>query len=222
MLDNFDLYKFYLFFKNLYDNAIPQGNHDIDSDKIHEWNTFRATNKSILSSDHSYLNEKITFAELDAAIHKLKNNKSTAEDLITNEMLKNLRIKGMNCLNKLFNNCLESGIYPWNTSVITPLLKSGNANNPDNYRPIAVGSCLGKLFSTILLDRLIAFRKEFCPDSPNQLGFCKGSQTNDHVFTLKTIIDKYKTIQRRGKNKVYACFVDLKKAFDTVCRSALL
>ena len=123
---------------------------------------------------------------------------------------------------KAFNNCLDSGIYPWNTSVITPLLKSGNANDPDNYRPIAVSSGLGKLFSTILLDRLVNFRLEFCPDPPNQLGFCKDSQTNDHIFSLKTIIDKYNITQRRGKNKVYACFVDLKKAFDTVCRSALL
>ena len=136
-------------------------------------------------------------------------------------MLKNLGVKGRQCLLKLFNHCLTNGSYPWNTSVITPIIKSGNVNDPDNYRPIAVGSCLGKLFSSILLNRLIDFRKEFCPDPPNQLGFCQGSQTNDHVLTLKTIIDKYNTTENRGKN-VYACFVDLKKAFDTVCRAALL
>ena len=211
-----------MFFKNLYGKDIPQGDHHIDPSKIQEWNDFTYHNKTVTNTDHSQLNEEINFAELDAAIHKLKNNKSSAEDLITNEMLKNLTIKARQCIQKLFNICLESGIYPWDTSVITPLLKSGNANDPDNYRPIAVSSCLGKLFSTILLDRLICFRREFCPDSPNQLGFCKGSQTNDHVFTLKTIIDKYIKTQKRGKNKVYSCFVDLKKAFDTVCRSALL
>ena len=38
----------------------------------------------------------------------------------------------------------------------------------DNYRAIAVGSCMGK-----------------------SLSFYLGAQTNDHVFTLKAVIDKY-------------------------------
>ena len=43
-------------------------------------------------------------------------------------------------------------------------------------------------------------------------------RTNDHMFTLKTLIDKY-----FKKNKyIFACFLDLKKAFDTVNRNALL
>jgi hypothetical protein len=43
-------------------------------------------------------------------------------------------------------------------------------------------------------------------------------RTSDHIFTLKTLIDKY-----FKKNKyIFACFLDLKKAFDTVNRNALL
>ena len=91
--------------------------------------------------------------------------------------------------------------------------------SPDNYRAIAVGSCMGKLFSSILLDRMLHFKNLYCPDPKEQLGFCKGAQTNDHIFTLKTVIDKY---TRKHKVRVYACFVDLRKAFDTVCRDLLL
>ena len=79
---------------------------------------------------------------------------------------------------------------------------------------------MGKLFSSILLDRLLLFKKLYCPDPIEQLGFSKGAQTNDHVFTLKTIVDKY-TKKQRAK-LLYACFVDLRKAFDTVCRDLLL
>ena len=46
-------------------------------------------------------------------------------------------------------------VYPWNESVITPLHKKGNKSDPDNYRAIAVSSVMGKLFSAILLERLI-------------------------------------------------------------------
>ena len=47
-----------------------------------------------------------------------------------------------------------------------------------------------------------------------QIGFKKGCSTSDHILVLKTIIDLFKS-----KNKpLYACFIDLSKAFDTVWR----
>ena len=99
------------------------------------------------------------------------------------------------------------------------LHKKGDPTLLDNYRAIAVGSCMGKLFSSILLDRLLFFKEMHCPDPKEQLGFKKGAQTNDHVLTLKTVIDKYTKKQR---TRLYACFVDLRKAFDTVSRDLLL
>ena len=43
-------------------------------------------------------------------------------------------------------------------------------------------------------------------------------RTSDHILTLKTLIDKY-----FRKNKyICACFIDLKKTFDTINRKALL
>ena len=134
-------------------------------------------------------------------------------------MFQHLRLQATCALTKMFNHCLLTGKYPWHTSVITPIFKSGNPFCPDNYRAIAVGSCMGKLFSSILLDRLLFFKKLHCPDPVEQLGFTKGAQINDHVLTLKTILDKYTKKQRK---KVYACFVDLRKAFDTVSRDLLL
>ena len=59
----------------------------------------------------------------------------------------------------------------------------------------------------------------YCLVPKEQLGFSKGAQTNDHVLTLKTTIDKYTKKQRV---KLYGCFVDLRKAFDTVSRDLLL
>ena len=78
---------------------------------------------------------------------------------------------------------------------------------------------MGKLFSSLLLQRLIEFRSVACPDYPNQLGFRSGAQCSDHILTLSTIIQKYTKLP---KGKVFACFVDYRKAFDTVCREALL
>ena len=80
-----------------------------------------------------------------------------------------------------------------------------------------MSSVIGKLFCTILLERLIKYRLKFNPDPPNQLGFTKNAQTYDHIFTMQTIASKYKKLKKR----VYAVFVDFKKAFNSVCRQPL-
>jgi hypothetical protein len=53
--------------------------------------------------------------------------------------------------------------------------------------------------------------------SETQIGFEKNCRTSDHIFVLKCIIEQAKA----NKKPIYACFVDLKKAFDTVCRAGL-
>ena len=50
-----------------------------------------------------------------------------------------------------------------------------------------------------------------------QGGFRKGYRTTDHNFVLQGIIRKY---IKDGK-RLYACFVDLEKAFDSVWREGL-
>ena len=127
-------------------------------------------------------------------------------------MLKNLDHLAIEALVHIFNSCLDNSAYPWNSSVITPIHKTGDISDPDNYRAISVSSCIGKAFSTILLNRLIDFRNKTCPDPVTQLGFKKGAQTNDHILTLKTLIDKYRKPNQKKKGQyLTACFVDLKK-----------
>ena len=98
-----------------------------------------------------------------------------------------------------FNECLKIGAYPWNTSLVTLSHKQGSIQDQNNYRAIAVASNLGKLFSMILLQRLVNYRAVHQPDTPNQLGFCKGAQTSDHILTLTTCIDKYTHHVERGR-----------------------
>ena len=52
-----------------------------------------------------------------------------------------------------------------------------------------------------------------------QAGFRPGYRTTDHIYTLKTILNKYLF---KNKQKIYACFVDFSKAFDMVWHSGLL
>ena len=92
----------------------------------------------------------------------MKLGKASSLDMISNEILKYLDQENVELLTIFFNKCFETGTYPWNANIITPLHKKGSKDDPDNYRAIAVSSVIGKLFSTILLDRLIKSRSENC------------------------------------------------------------
>ena len=218
-LDIFDMVNFYRFFKELYKEQ-PLSKEAEDKVKNHEKQDRNSDiQNSTLSDLSEILNKHITVEELKASLKKLKNGKASGIDGITNEVLKASPPNLQKALTKLFNECLDKGIYPWNQTVISPLHKKGDINNPDNYRAIAVGSNMGKLFSSILLQRLLQFRQLSCPDTENQLGFCQEAQTVDHVYTLNTCIEKQ---VKKLKKRLYTCFVDFRKAFDLLNRSALL
>ena len=52
-----------------------------------------------------------------------------------------------------------------------------------------------------------------------QIGFEENSRAPDHILTLKSIVNKYVTDQK-GK-KLYCCFIDFRKAFDSVWHAGL-
>ena len=57
---------------------------------------------------------------------------------------------------KLFNFVMTIGIVPsiWCKLLISPIHKSGDPLNPENYRPICGLSCICKFFCNLLNTRL--------------------------------------------------------------------
>lgn len=53
---------------------------------------------------------------------------------------------------------------------------------------------------------------------PSQVGFTKHARTSDHCFIVKCLIDKYCSTK---EGKLYACFIDFYKAFDSVIHCEL-
>ena len=51
-----------------------------------------------------------------------------------------------------------------------------------------------------------------------QIGFIKGNRTTDHMFILKNLIDRH---THKGATPLYTCFVDFRRAFDTVWHDGL-
>ena len=83
-------------------------------------------------------------------------------------------------------------------------------------------STLSKLFTYVLNQRLYEFLVKNNILKNEQLGFKKKHSTIDGIFTLKALIDRFvKSKPKKSKNMLFSCFVDFKKAFDSIPRQLL-
>lgn len=158
--------------------------------------------------------------EVRKCISSLKNGKAVGLDSISNEMLKYGQFVLLPCITAIFNLVYNSSIFPaiWAEGYITPIFKSGNTSDPANYRGISIMSNMGKLCNLIINKRLNEYLERKNIIHKNQIGFSKNSRTSDHMLVLKTLIDQC----FNEKKKLYTCFIDFKKAFDSVPHEKLM
>ena len=171
--------------------------------------------------ESSSLSNLTNFKGLRKVLKKFKNGKAAGIERVSNEMIKASFDILKPAYLKLFNLIITVGQVPaiWCKGLITPVLKNGDLFDPDNYRPIRVLSCLCKFFTNLLISRLYDTLMKEKIINPVQIGFVENHTTTDHIFTLKTIISKHVSATRQGK--IYACFVDFKKAYDTAWHEGL-
>ena len=166
------------------------------------------------------LNLPITEAEILKAIQGLKCNKSSGLDNVKNEHIKNTCNAMLPLYCKLFNIIFDTGIIPesWSLGTIKPIFKNkGDPKQPENYRPITILSCFGKLFTSVINNRLKAYAENYDVIDDCQAGSRKNYSTADNMFIIKSLID----IAWASKKKLHCCFIDFKQAFDTVWRDGL-
>ena len=92
-----------------------------------------------------------------------------------------------------FNGILDLGIFPnkWSEGIIIPIHKKGATDDVNNYQGITLLSCLSKLFTTILNNRITKFCEDHSVISDAKFGFKKGLLTSDAIFTLLNIVQNF-------------------------------
>ena len=112
------------------------------------------------------------------------------DTIVSNEMIIGLLEVKPALLDKLFNNVFKKNqkIDQWSIALISPIFKNGMKMIPGNYRGISVLSCLGKLFTSVLKQRLLHFVMENNILRKEQLGFVAGNRTSDAHIILHNLI----------------------------------
>ena len=172
------------FFKDL--NSSSNNESDLDDDGNHENDI---DNENDLDNNNENVNEivngPITVDEIEKAIKRLKNNKASSEDEIINEYIKHSSQKMILLYVKVFNAIFNCGKLPeaWLKGTILPIYKNkGSSSEPKNYRPITIVSCFGKLFTSVLNERLQTFSEQYNLICENQAGFRKDYSTLDNIY----------------------------------------
>jgi hypothetical protein len=168
--------------------------------------------------DHEDNVEYINLLEEEVlmASKKMKNGKASGPDNVKNEHVKMLIEFLLPEITKFFNLCLKQGTYPegWRYSHLKLLFKGkGDLEDKNSYRGISVGSVLYNLLDRILHNRIYSSLIEYIPK--NQYGFVRGRNTLQAVKKLVGEINL--AVYEQGK-PLYALFLDVKKAFDSVDR----
>ena len=165
------------------------------------------------------LNLPPTLNEVMKAVKRTSTGRAAGMDNIPAELFKAAGPEAMDAFHNILTSIWEEGAMPeeFRDATVVSLFKNkGSRADCGNYRGISLLSIAGKILARVILDRLIStISEETLPET--QCGFRPGRSTVDMVFSVRQVQEK--CIEHHLD--LYAVFIDLTKAFDTVNREAL-
>ncbi len=158
-----------------------------------------------------------TKLEIMAALKKLKNNKAGGSDGIQPELLKADIIKSADFLYPVIKDIWSTQNIPddWKVGIIIKLPKKGNLKDCNNWRGITLLNCASKILAQIIYNRLTDIIEPFLRQE--QSGFRPRRSCIDQINSLRLIIEQ----SVEWNASLYMCFIDFKRAFDSLNHRAL-
>ncbi|GBN04948.1 hypothetical protein AVEN_183216-1 [Araneus ventricosus] len=136
-------------------------------------------------------------------------------------MLKHLGESSLLAILLLFNRIWQERVFPlsWLKAIVVHIPKPGNdKQDPNNYRPIALTSCLSKLLERMVSARLMPVLERSKWFVPSESGFRRMRNTMDNLLKMETAIREAFV---RKKHLVSIYFV-IEKAYDRSRRYGIL
>ncbi|XP_039309676.1 uncharacterized protein LOC120358702 [Solenopsis invicta] len=170
------------------------------------------TDPSDVAGEFEYLADPFTERVVDRRLRRM-NNSAPGPDGIAYKDLR-ARDPGARLLTAVFNACLRLEVVPasWKTSSTLLIHKKDDPNVLENWRPLALGDTVPKLFAALLADRLTDWSVDHGRLSPAQKGFLRDEGCYEHNFVLQEIL----TDARRTRRQAVVAWLDLSNAFGSV------
>ena len=137
---------------------------------------------------------------------------TTAQDPAVEQKLQSCRDQ----IVAMFNAMLLHGAEPpkeWAFAEIVCLFKTGDPDDPGNYRPVALLAAFSKLFTAILTKRL----SDFVEANNGILSETqRGGRPDMSTYQLISTILSIMSVAKATNKTLWILFLDLKKAFNSV------
>lgn len=174
--------------------------------------------KPSFKSTNTQLSMPISAQELERSIKPKDTAPGT--DLISFSMIKKLPTSGKQRLLSLYNWFLSSGFVPkqWRNVKIVPVPKSGSTSSSPEFRPIALISCICKIFHAVINHRLEWYLEKQSLFPRDMVGFRKSRSCLDSLTKLVTDIQ----IGFTRKQITLGCFIDIENAYNNIDVGILL
>ena len=160
----------------------------------------------------NHLADPLTQDEIKKKLRVLSNSAPGADHV----EYRHLRAVDPKCkiLCAIYNRCLEENDVPkqWKSATTILIHKKGDSREVSNFRPIALMSCIYKLFMSVIANRLVDFAivNDLLSDSQKSARPSEGCY--EHTFLLQSLLLDAKRLQ---KNLCLA-WLDLRNAFGSV------
>lgn len=193
-----------------------------------ETSTIENKSSYIKSNSHTYSNktrntwkpEPVTETQIIKAISKMKNTKAMGHDQIALQYIKHSLPVTIQYITLIINTSIVTKIFPksWKHAIIIALHKSGETDDPSNFRPIHLLPILSKILEKAVAAQLMSYLETTNQLNPYQYAYRPQSST-EHA--LLNITEQIYTSIENGDISLLV-LLDLSKAFDSVNHKKLI
>lgn len=122
-------------------------------------------------------------------------------------------------LTLIFNRCLLERNVPssWKEALTILIYKKGDASDVSNFRPIALMSCIYKVFMGVIAKRITSWSISAGILSEEQKSARPTEGCYEHTFIMKSLVAD----ARRRKKKLNLAWLDIRNAFGSVPYSTI-
>ena len=143
-------------------------------------------------------------AEISREIAKLNPKKASRPDNITTKIVTSCASRLSAPLTRIYNRGINEACFPgvWKLAKVVALYKKTSHFLPENYRPISLLNCFGKIFEKLISKQMVLFIQKYKILYIYQNGFRRRHSTS---LALIDIVDKKKmTLTKMNMFSVYS------------------
>ena len=158
--------------------------------------------------------------EVAQIVRSMPGNKSSGIDNIPVRVIKDSLPATLPVITSIINASFKQGNFPrsWKLAVVSPILKDGNHEEPNNNRPISLLPILSKVCERVALNQIMPYLV-----SNERLSSRQSDNKKLHSTETSLIQTTDTLLSAIDEKKVTAIvLLDMSKAFDTISHGILL